>query len=96
MKFLSFKGACLGSSESIHVKMPHCWKSHITAVCHFPIGILGQVCYLIVSISDLYTLTYLHMRKCSAAVYFSVIISLFVTVPMVGWDSSLVILRYLS
>ena len=27
-------------------------------VCHFPIGILGQVWYLIVSIPDLYTLTY--------------------------------------
>ena len=27
-------------------------------VCHFPIGILGQVCYLIVSITDLCTLTY--------------------------------------
>ena len=27
-------------------------------VCHFPIGILGQVWYLIVSISDLCTLTY--------------------------------------
>ena len=28
-------------------------------VCHFPIGILGQVWYLIVSIPDLCTLTYL-------------------------------------
>ena len=27
-------------------------------VCHFPIGILGQVCYLIVSIPDLCTLTF--------------------------------------
>ena len=27
--------------------------------CHFPIGILGQVWYLIVSIPDLCTLTYL-------------------------------------
>ena len=27
-------------------------------VCHFPFGILGQVWYLIVSIPDLYTLTY--------------------------------------
>ena len=29
--FLSLKGACTGSSESTHVKMPHCWKSHDTA-----------------------------------------------------------------
>ena len=28
-------------------------------VCHFPIGLLGQVLYLIVSIPDLCTLTYL-------------------------------------
>ena len=25
---LSLKGGCRGSSESTHVKMPHCWKSH--------------------------------------------------------------------
>ena len=24
-------GGCTGSSESIHVKMPLCWKSHTTA-----------------------------------------------------------------
>ena len=30
----------------------------ITVSCHFPIGILGQVWYLIVSIPDLCTLTY--------------------------------------
>ena len=30
----------------------------ITMSCHFPIGILGQVWYLIVSIPDLCTLTY--------------------------------------
>ena len=31
LEFLSFKGGCGGSSESTHVKMPHCWKSHATA-----------------------------------------------------------------
>ena len=25
------KRGCSGSSESIHVKLPHCWKSHVTA-----------------------------------------------------------------
>ena len=30
-EFLSLKGGCIGSSESIYVKMPHCWKSHVTA-----------------------------------------------------------------
>ena len=31
LEFLSLKGMCRGSSESTHVKMPHCWKSHATA-----------------------------------------------------------------
>ena len=31
LEFLSLKGGCIGSSESTHVKMPHCWKSHTTA-----------------------------------------------------------------
>ena len=31
MKFLSIKGGCTGSFESTLVKMPHCWKSHVTA-----------------------------------------------------------------
>ena len=41
-----------------------CWERAdlLTLVCgdsHFPIGILGQVWYLIVSIPDLCTLTYI-------------------------------------
>ena len=31
LEFLSLKGGCTGSSESTFVKMPHCWKSHVTA-----------------------------------------------------------------
>ena len=31
LEFLSLKGGCTGSSESSHVKMPHCWKSHVVA-----------------------------------------------------------------
>ena len=27
-EFLSLKGDCTGPSESTHVKMSHCWKSH--------------------------------------------------------------------
>ena len=34
----------------------------LTVIYHFPIGILGQVWYLIVSIHDLCTLTYFHMK----------------------------------
>ena len=28
---LGLKGGCTGSSESTHVKMPQCWKSHVAA-----------------------------------------------------------------
>ena len=31
LEFLSLKGGCTGSSTSIHVKMPHCWRSHAMA-----------------------------------------------------------------
>ena len=35
LEFLSLKGDCTGSSESIHVKMPHCWKSYVAAQIAF-------------------------------------------------------------
>ena len=31
LEFLSLKVGCTGLSESTHVKMPHCWKSHVAA-----------------------------------------------------------------
>ena len=31
LEFLSSNGGYRGSSESTHVKMPHCWKSHALA-----------------------------------------------------------------
>ena len=31
LEFLNLKGGCRGSSESTHVKIPHCWKSRVTA-----------------------------------------------------------------
>ena len=31
LEFLGLKGGCRGSSESTHVKMPHCWKCHAAA-----------------------------------------------------------------
>ena len=46
---INFKSAFFSSWCIIKI---HNW------VCHFPIGILGQVCYLIVSIPDLCTITY--------------------------------------
>ena len=29
LEFLSLKGGCTDSTESFHVKMPHCWKLHV-------------------------------------------------------------------
>ena len=34
LDFLSLKGDCTSSSESILVKMSHCWKSHVAAQIH--------------------------------------------------------------
>ena len=31
LEFLSLKAGCTGLFESTLVKMPHCWKSHVTA-----------------------------------------------------------------
>ena len=31
LEFLSLKGGCRGSSESTHVKIPQCWKTHALA-----------------------------------------------------------------
>ena len=32
---LEFSEGYTGSSESIHFKMPHCWKSHVAANLSF-------------------------------------------------------------
>ena len=42
LEFLSLKGGCRGSSESTHVKMPHCWKSHVTAHISNYLPLLAQ------------------------------------------------------
>ena len=44
-------------------------------VCHFPIGILGQVWYLIVSIPDLCTITYLYLWQ--NLTFFSISLNIF-------------------
>ena len=41
LEFLSLKAVCRGSSESTHVKMPHCWK--LLALAHY--------CYYFLSLS---------------------------------------------
>ena len=39
LEFVSLKGGCTGSFESTLVKMPHCWKSHFTALVKTCCGI---------------------------------------------------------
>ena len=36
LEFLSLTRGWIGSSESTHVKMPHCWKSRVAAQMHRP------------------------------------------------------------
>ena len=45
LEFLRLKGGCTGPSESTLVKMPHCWKSRVTAHIYLQIStnvLLGQ------------------------------------------------------
>ena len=59
LEFLSLKGRCTGSSESTHVKMPHCWKSHVAAqivTYNASISAVGGVVVTILG-SPLYSLT---------------------------------------
>ena len=42
LEFLSLKEGCTGSSESAHVKMPHCWKSHVTAHLSMKVILSGR------------------------------------------------------
>ena len=43
LEFLSFTGGCTGSSESILVKTPHCWKSHV--MTHIPVIFTCLSCF---------------------------------------------------
>ena len=52
LEFLSLKGGCKGSSESTHIKMPQCWKSHAMAQSlflwlYYTIGIHSGILYFI-------------------------------------------------
>ena len=38
LEFLSLKGVCTVSYESTLVKMPHCWKSHVTPYFSFAVA----------------------------------------------------------
>ena len=46
LEILSLKGSCTGSSEATLAKMPHCWKSHVTAHTPFAEVIFFAKCNL--------------------------------------------------
>ena len=60
LEFLRLKGDCKGSSESVHVKMPHCWKhiifnfKSVNFNCKLVADILLQI-WLEISVKDLVT-----------------------------------------
>ena len=45
LEFLSLKGGCTGSSESMLVKMKHCWKSHGAAQIMMQACMSGYFCW---------------------------------------------------
>ena len=45
LEFLSIKGGCTGSSESILVKIPHCWKSLVQLKCKSRIHTEADECF---------------------------------------------------
>ena len=58
LEFLSLKGSYRGSSESTHVKMLHCWKSHalavfFSAIAHIPIVTYQDPKSLVICSGDL-------------------------------------------
>ena len=64
LEFLSLKGGCRGLSESTHVKMPHCWKSHATAQIAWKKGKLPgnieQHMFFSVNSSSLFSCNHIH------------------------------------
>ena len=59
LEFLSIKGGCPGSSKSTHVKMPHCWKSHVLAQI-IKVIIIGRCCH---DCHSFFFVTYLYLRN---------------------------------
>ena len=55
LEFLSLTGGCTGSSESTYVKIPHCWKSHVTAQLSLKgalIAMMKKVCTVLFEYID--------------------------------------------
>ena len=48
LEFLSLKGDCTCSLESTLVKMPHCWKSHVTAHLYSVFTNYGELTFIVI------------------------------------------------
>ena len=55
LECLSSKGGCRGSSESTHVKMPHCRKSHALAQFQFYTDVVKIASVKVIPIAFVYT-----------------------------------------
>ena len=62
LDFLSLKGGCTGSSESTLVKMPHCWKSHVTAHLYSCTRVVVCVLCLFLAVPGLNVIGSLHVE----------------------------------
>ena len=52
LEFLSLTGGCTGSYEYFHVKMPHCWQSHVVAQLCEQLYKYFQISFIVVSYLD--------------------------------------------
>ena len=52
LEFLKLKGSCTGLSESTLVKMPHCWKSHVTAHIFFILCFTAPAAMVYVTVKE--------------------------------------------
>ena len=75
LEFLSLNGDCVGSSESIHVKMPHCWKSHVAAQLYAYQVI--NVLYLLIKMWLISQFTKNDKRREQSRIFFSLLTKLF-------------------
>ena len=65
LEFLSLKGGYSGSSESTHVKMPHCCKSHVMAQYRNDISSYGDHCKMLISSYSMSFAMILPARVCT-------------------------------
>ena len=63
LELLGLKGGCTGSSESTLVKIPHCWKSRVTAQIIFTMSIDNVIAKLMAALNKDHGGLYLHSFK---------------------------------